>query len=77
LTITQIPLKIAYAVTVHKTQGSTLDYIEIDMKNIFEYGQFYVAFSRARDLDKICIRNLNIDKIKAHPKAAEFYEKYI
>jgi ATP-dependent DNA helicase PIF1 len=75
MTITQIPLKVAFATTIHKIQGITLDYAEIDMGNIFEYGQGYVALSRVKKLEGLSIKNLDIDKIVAHPAAIEFYKK--
>jgi ATP-dependent DNA helicase PIF1 len=74
MTITQIPLRVAFATTIHKIQGITLDYAEIDMGNIFEYGQGYVALSRVKKLEGLSIKNLDIDKIFAHPVAVEFYK---
>jgi ATP-dependent DNA helicase PIF1 len=74
MTIEQIPLKIAFAFSIHKAQGITLDYAEIDLENIFEYGQAYVALSRIKNLDGLSITNLDIHKIQAHPKALEFYQ---
>ena len=74
LTITQIPLKVAFAISTHKSQGITLDYAEIDLKDIFEYGQAYVIISRVTSLEGLSIKNLDIDKIFANPKAIEFYK---
>ena len=51
-----------------------MDYAEIDMGNIFEYGQGYVALSRVKKLEGLSIKNLDIDKIFAHPGAVEFYK---
>jgi len=51
-TFKQVPLRLAYAVTIHKAQGLTLDKVFIDFDSgMFAHGQAYVAFSRARDLD--------------------------
>jgi ATP-dependent DNA helicase PIF1 len=71
--IIQIPLKLAYAISIHKSQGCSLDYVEIDLSNIFEYGQAYVALSRAKNLSGLSIIGIDWDKIKSHPRALEFY----
>ena len=75
LEINQIPLKLAYSFTIHKLQGSSLDYVEIDLSNVFEYGQAYVAMSRVRNLEGLKIISIDYSKIRAHPKALEFYTK--
>jgi ATP-dependent DNA helicase PIF1 len=75
LKATQIPLKLAYAISIHKSQGCSLDCVEIDLGEIFEYGQAYAALSRAKTLQGVSITSLDIDCIMAHPKAVEYYNK--
>ncbi len=70
----QIPLRIAYAITIHKCQGATLDCALIDIgKDTFEYGQAYVALSRVRSLESLYIYNFDARRVLAHPKVKEFY----
>jgi ATP-dependent DNA helicase PIF1 len=73
VTMTQIPLKVAYAISIHKSQGCSLDCIEIDLGNVFEYGQAYVAISRVKSLEGLSIIRVDFDKIRAHPIAVEYY----
>jgi ATP-dependent DNA helicase PIF1 len=72
--VIQIPLRVAYAMTIHKCQGASVDCAEIDLSDIFEFGQGYVALSRVRTLEGLSIISINYHKIKAHPKALKFYE---
>jgi ATP-dependent DNA helicase PIF1 len=72
--INQIPLKLGYATTIHYSQGSTLDCIELDFNGIFEYGQAYVGLSRVKTLEGLFIRNFSEKNIKADPKALKFYD---
>lgn len=76
-TITQVPLKVSFACSIHKSQGCTLEFAEIDLSNIFEYGQAYVALSRVKSLEGLSILKYDTRKIAAHPKAVEFYKKLI
>lgn len=70
----QIPLMLAYAITIHKSQGSTLDCALIDVGGkTFEYGQAYVALSRVKDLEGLFIHDLDPAAFRAHPKVKEFY----
>jgi ATP-dependent DNA helicase PIF1 len=70
----QIPLILSYAITIHKCQGSTLDYVEIDLgDDIFTSGQFYVALSRVRTLEGLSITNLSTRGLLSDPKVRNFY----
>ncbi len=70
----QIPLMLAWALTVHKTQGCTLDYVELNIgAHVFEAGQTYVALSRVKDPSGLFISALDLTRIKAHPKCVQFY----
>lgn len=69
----QVPLKLAWAVTIHKSQGLTIDHLEVDLAGVFECGQAYVALSRARRLEGLRVLSLNPARIKSHPRVIEFY----
>jgi len=72
---TQIPLKLAWCITVHKSQGMSIDIAEVDIgNNVFEYGQTYVALSRVKSLEGLYIMKFNPKKIKCHPKVDNFYK---
>lgn len=73
----QIPLILAYSITIHKCQGLTLDLAICNLKDVFEYGQAYVALSRVRNLKGLYLTGLTKDSIKAHPQALEFMEKIV
>jgi ATP-dependent DNA helicase PIF1 len=71
----QIPLRLAYAVTIHKAQGATLDCALIDIgDNTFEYGQAYVALSRVRSLECLYIWDLKPSAFMVHPKVKAFLD---
>ncbi len=65
--IEQIPLRLAWAITVHKSQGMSLDTAFIDLTQAFEYGQGYVALSRVRTLEGLQLAGWNAQAIRVHP----------
>ena len=73
--VKQLPLILAWAVTIHKSQGATLEIAEIDIgNNIFACGQTYVALSRVKNLDGLYLKSFNPYKIKINLKVKEYYE---
>lgn len=66
--ITQIPLRLAWAITVHKSQGMSLDAAHMDLSDTFEYGQGYVALSRVRTLKGLSLAGLNERALEVHPE---------
>jgi ATP-dependent DNA helicase PIF1 len=72
----QIPLCLAWALTIHKIQGATLKMADIDVgSNVFEYGQTYVALSRVQSLDGLYLSAFQHQRIKANEKVIKFYSK--
>jgi ATP-dependent DNA helicase PIF1 len=75
--VSQIPLCLAWALTIHKIQGATLDMAEMDIgRSIFAPGQSYVALSRVKTLDGLYLSEFNSTKIKANPLVVEFYNSF-
>ncbi len=66
--ISQIPLRLAWAITVHKSQGMSLDAASMDLSDVFEYGQGYVALSRVRTFAGITLRGYNQRALEVHPE---------
>jgi len=72
---TQLPFRLAWAVTIHKAQGLTLESVTIDLdRGTFEHGQAYVALSRCRTMEGLSLsRPLRVDDIKPDKSIIEFY----
>ncbi|MFA5954860.1 MAG: AAA family ATPase [Patescibacteria group bacterium] len=66
--ITQLPLRLAWAMTVHKSQGMSLDAAHMDLSQVFEYGQGYVALSRVRTLAGLTLSGINERALQVHPE---------
>ena len=68
--ITQLPLRLAWAITVHKSQGMSLDEAVVDLSAVFEFGQGYVALSRVRRLSGLHLLGWNKRAFQVHPDVA-------
>lgn len=65
--ITQVPLRLAWAITIHKSQGMTLDSAFVNLERVFEYGMGYVALSRVKTLDGLHLSGFNEMSLKINP----------
>lgn len=70
--IFQVPLRLAWAITIHKSQGMTLDHAMIDLSNAFVPGQGYVALSRVKTLEGLFLKGINRQALEVHPHVLIF-----
>ncbi|KXN81112.1 ATP-dependent DNA helicase RRM3 [Leucoagaricus sp. SymC.cos] len=71
----QVPLILSWAITIHKSQGQTLDFVRIDFNRIFADGQAYVALSRATSMDGLQLVNFHPKKVHANAKVIEWHDR--
>ncbi len=69
----QVPLILAWALSIHKAQGQTLERVKVDLGKVFEKGQAYVALSRATSMDGLQVKNFDPRKVLAHDRVRQFY----
>ena len=69
----QFPIRLAYGITIHKSQGMSLDKLVVDCSRIFEKGQAYVAFSRIKTFEGLYLHNFNPSRVMVDSKVANFY----
>jgi ATP-dependent exoDNAse (exonuclease V) alpha subunit len=72
--VTQLPIRLAWAITIHKSQGMSLDSAEIDLSRAFTPGMGYVALSRVRSLDGVYLKGINNTALAMHPEIFSFDE---
>ncbi|PIL30943.1 hypothetical protein GSI_07112 [Ganoderma sinense ZZ0214-1] len=72
----QVPLILAWALSIHKSQGQTLERVRVDLNRIFEKGQAYVALSRATRLEALQVLNFDPAKVRAHPRVLEWMAEH-
>ncbi len=76
-TRSQVPLDLAWALTIHKSQGMSLDSASVSLKEVFEHGQAYVALSRIRTIEGLNLLSLDTKRITADPDVVAFYDSFI
>ena len=76
ISVYQVPLILAWGITIHKAQGITLDKAIVDIgADLFEAGQMYVALSRLKNLDELYIQAFNLDSLKINSKVLNYYNQ--
>lgn len=73
----QVPLILAWALSIHKAQGQTLPRVKVDLGKVFEKGQAYVALSRATSKSGLQVLRFDPRKVMVHPKVIDFYQNLV
>lgn len=73
---TQIPLRLAWAISIHKSQGMTLERARVDLRQVFEKHQVYVALSRIQSLEGLSVQGFRRRTIRVDPRVAAFYREF-
>jgi ATP-dependent exoDNAse (exonuclease V) alpha subunit len=75
--ISQVPLKLAWSITIHKSQGMTLSRAQIDLSGAFVEGQGYVALSRVKSLDGLYLNGFNKTSLMVHPEVININKRFL
>lgn len=75
VSVRQLPFKLAFAITTHKSQGLTLDRVKVNAKRIFTDAQLYVGLSRATNEEGLILKDFQPEMIRANDKVKDYYEK--
>ena len=70
----QVPLVLAWAMSIHKSQGQTIEHVKIDLRSVFEKGQSYVALSRAASLEGLQVLGFDPKKVRSRVVSLVFAE---
>lgn len=73
----QVPLILAWALSIHKAQGQTIERVKVDLGKVFEKGQAYVALSRATSQAGLQVLRFDPKKVMVHPKVIQFYDNLV
>uniref|UniRef100_A0A7S1KP68 ATP-dependent DNA helicase n=1 Tax=Percolomonas cosmopolitus TaxID=63605 RepID=A0A7S1KP68_9EUKA len=73
----QIPLNLAFSMSIHKAQGMTLNRVSTSLREVFAPGQAYVSVSRVTSLEGLCLTTFDPSRIHAHPKVLKFYKELL